>query len=262
MARYRTVKPEFWSNDQVLDLSIPARLAFIGMWNFCDDTGRHKASPKALRAEVFPGDDNMSVGAVHDLVVEMMEAGLVDEYQDAAGAYVWQVTGWHHQKIDRPGPAKYGEKPEGAPNDPRPFAERSPNARRTLAPEGKVVEGSGGEGRGTTSCAEPDKPASTLPPFIRLPLAKNGDEAEIHTRQIDDWREAYPGVDIEQALRNMRQWLIHNPTKRKTNRGIGRFITSWLAKEQDRGGSSRAPPAQKRSAVDDMAAALGMEVSK
>lgn len=37
MPRIRTIKPEYWTSEQVLDLSIPARLAFIGLWNFCDD---------------------------------------------------------------------------------------------------------------------------------------------------------------------------------------------------------------------------------
>ena len=41
--------------------------------------------------------------------------------------------------------------------------------------------------------------------------------------QIVEWVEAYPGVDIQQELRNMRQWCKHNPTKRKTSRGIGKF---------------------------------------
>ncbi len=44
MARIRTTKPEFWSSAQIIELSRDARLLFIGMWNFCDDNGRHKAS--------------------------------------------------------------------------------------------------------------------------------------------------------------------------------------------------------------------------
>ena len=91
------------------------------------------------------------------------------------------------------------------------------------------------EKRQNTACAEP-LARSTPEPVILLPLAKNGAEAEVTAEQVAEWREAYPGVDVDQALRNMRQWLIHNPTKRKTPRGIGRFITSWLAREQDRGG--------------------------
>ena len=35
----------------------------------------------------------------------------------------------------------------------------------------------------------------------------------------------------------MKGWLDANPTKRKTSRGIKRFVNSWLAKEQDKGGA-------------------------
>ena len=41
MARIRTIKPEFWTSEQVVDCSPTARLLFIGLWNFCDDGGVH-----------------------------------------------------------------------------------------------------------------------------------------------------------------------------------------------------------------------------
>lgn len=39
-----------------------------------------------------------------------------------------------------------------------------------------------------------------------------------------------------QELRKMRGWLDANPTKRKTSRGIRRFVNSWLSRSQDEGG--------------------------
>lgn len=46
----------------------------------------------------------------------------------------------------------------------------------------------------------------------------------------------YPNVDVKQQFNEMRSWCLSNPTKRKTPRGIKRFINSWLAREQDKGG--------------------------
>ena len=57
MARIRTVKPEFWTSSQIVECSPIARLAFIGMWNFCDDRGIHVADFRRLKMEVFPGDE-------------------------------------------------------------------------------------------------------------------------------------------------------------------------------------------------------------
>lgn len=82
-------------------------------------------------------------------------------------------------------------------------------------------------------CAEPE-PVST-PPVIELPL-NDGDLYPISQEQCQEWAGLYPAVDVIQQLRQMRGWLDSNPTRRKTKRGIGRFITNWLAREQDKGG--------------------------
>jgi len=51
------------------------------------------------------------------------------------------------------------------------------------------------------------------------------------------WKDAYPAVDIDQELRKMREWLIANPSKKKTN--YRKFINNWLSKTQDQGGSQK-----------------------
>jgi hypothetical protein len=101
MARIRTVKPEFWASEQVMELTPLARLAFIGMWNFCDDGGVHPASAKTLKAEVFPSDD-LTADVIVSLIGEMVTQGLVMEFE-AEGKRYWHVTGWaKHQRIDKP----------------------------------------------------------------------------------------------------------------------------------------------------------------
>lgn len=140
MARIRTIKPEFWTSEQIMECSPTARLLFIGLWNFCDDGGNHPASAKTIKAEVFPGDD-IGIDAVSALVGELAAQGLMIEYE-AAGKRYWHVTGWHHQKIDKP-TAKYPEPPENLLS----LTERSPSNRRAIAerspPERKGEEGKG-----------------------------------------------------------------------------------------------------------------------
>lgn len=71
--------------------------------------------------------------------------------------------------------------------------------------------------------------------MITLPL-NDGSEWPVGADLAGQWRELYPAVDVEQALRSMRGWLLANRTRRKTARGIERFAAAWLAREQDRGG--------------------------
>ncbi len=124
MARIRTIKPEFWSNEQVMDCSPMARLLFIGIWNFCDDGGNHPASSKTLKAEIFPGDDITST-SIQELLDELESNGLIALYA-ALDKSFWHVTGWIHQKIDKP-TIKYPAFPTGKSETPRlPIVESSP----------------------------------------------------------------------------------------------------------------------------------------
>ena len=75
---------------------------------------------------------------------------------------------------------------------------------------------------------------SSAPLVILLPL-NDKTEYPVEKEQTEQWTELYPSVDVIQELRNMRGWLLSNPNKRKTKRGIQNFITSWLSREQDKG---------------------------
>ena len=61
-----------------------------------------------------------------------------------------------------------------------------------------------------------------------LPI--QGGEYEISDRFISELKKAYPDLDIEGEINKMRVWLIANPSKMKTKRGITRFINSWLSR--------------------------------
>ena len=60
---------------------------------------------------------------------------------------------------------------------------------------------------------------------------KNGDLFEIQPELIQVYKKAYPLVDIDKQLAIMAAWCISNPAKRKTKRGILRFVNSWLANQ-------------------------------
>lgn len=119
MARIRSIKPEFWTSAQVMAVSRNARLLFIGIWNFADDGGRCPNSAKSIRAQVFPGDDDVSTENVRRWIDELSTNGLLRQYE-VDGATFLQVTGWHHQKIDRPRPSRL---------PPPPLVDHSTNAR-------------------------------------------------------------------------------------------------------------------------------------
>lgn len=96
MARIRTVKPEFWRDEKIVTLKNKAAgYFFIGLWNFCDDEGKFQNSPKQLSLEMpmFRPRD------IRTYLVELEKRGLL---MFSACSTWGLVTGWRHQKIDRP----------------------------------------------------------------------------------------------------------------------------------------------------------------
>ena len=59
----------------------------------------------------------------------------------------------------------------------------------------------------------------------------------IKEKDIKRWEQTYPACDIKQELLYMADWLISNPSKKKSN--YARFISNWLRKQQDQGGTKR-----------------------
>lgn len=71
------------------------------------------------------------------------------------------------------------------------------------------------------------------PLVIQLPL-NDKSVYDVTQSMIDEYAELYPNVDMLNEFRKMKGWLIANPKKRKTKRGIARFINNWLSIEQDK----------------------------
>ena len=67
------------------------------------------------------------------------------------------------------------------------------------------------------------------------PLILNDNTEWLPTvKEYEEYKTLYPNVDIETQFRKMRGWLNGNPAKRKTRKGITRFVNNWLSNEQDK----------------------------
>jgi len=86
-------------------------------------------------------------------------------------------------------------------------------------------------------CTELESSSSMPTKKAAITLTLNDkSEYPLFDKDIAAWKELYPNVDILQELRKMKGWLNSNPTRRKTKKGILKFVNAWLAKEQDKGG--------------------------
>ncbi len=66
-----------------------------------------------------------------------------------------------------------------------------------------------------------------------LPL-KDGTMYEVTQAELDHWQSVFPYVDVPQQFRSMTAWLEASTERRKTRRGIKRFIVSWLSRRADK----------------------------
>lgn len=112
MARIRSLKPELWLSPQVMNLSHPARLLFIGLITQADDEGRGPADIRRLKAAIFPGDD-VTTAQVTEWLKELVDNLLITLYAVQQSGQLFQLPTWHlHQAINRPRPSTYPP-PEG-----------------------------------------------------------------------------------------------------------------------------------------------------
>lgn len=98
--KIRTIKPEFWVDQKISKLPIPARLLYIGLWNFADDNGVFRAHPALIKSSIFPYDDSLRVGEVGKWLDALVEARMVEPFSYEGESFAKIRTFRSHQKVD------------------------------------------------------------------------------------------------------------------------------------------------------------------
>lgn len=111
--RARNLKPGFFTNEQLAECSIAARLLFAGLWCMADREGRLEYRPKRIKMSVFPADEI----AVEPLLHELLGATLLLKYEVQGNTYAWIPTFAKHQ---RPHPKEVASTLPPYPGDTQP----------------------------------------------------------------------------------------------------------------------------------------------
>ena len=136
MARIRTIKPDFFTSEDIVLLSPLARLFYIALWCEADKEGRFAWKPKTFKLRYFPGD-NCDIDALAD---ELLNARLVMLYEGATLAYIPSFG--KHQHINPRESASVLPDPNTAPKRTR--------APRVADASPRVEDAQGGrEGKGS-----------------------------------------------------------------------------------------------------------------
>jgi len=101
----------------------------------------------------------------------------------------------------------------------------------------------------------PSSPDAESPVF-QIPLADKTNY-DVTQKDIDKWQDVFPAVCILAELKRIALWCDDNPTKKKTRRGVNKFISAWLERTQNRGGNGNGfLPKQKKDDRDELKAPL------
>jgi hypothetical protein len=122
MARIRSVKPEFWSDQRLATRSRDARLLYIALWNFADERARMVGDPRQVKGLCLPMDDDLGPKEIDVLLDELAEIGRVVRYTVDGEMFLFLPHLSKHQRLDSAQDSRFPEPPD---YDPAPTPQKS-----------------------------------------------------------------------------------------------------------------------------------------
>lgn len=216
----RILKESICRSEEIDSLSWFEEVLFYRLIVTCDDYGRYDGRAKVIKGTCFPLKD-ITEKDIDKALSKLSAVGLVKIYEIQEKPYLQLITWGEHQRIR---------------NQKSKYPEYDPKCDILLTIDSKRQQ----EQANDSNC-EQNQSEQAEPPVITL-LLNTGEEYGVTQSNVCEWSELYPAVDIMQCLRNMKGWLLANKSKRKTIRGINKFIITWLQNEQDKGGTRGYKP--------------------
>lgn len=229
MASGRILKHQISVSEQVNDLSIHSALLFTWMITHADDFGRMYGSARKIKALVVPMRDDLTIKKVEECLNEIVKANLIQRYEIEGNFYI-QFPSWeeHQSGLHKRTKSRFPELNEEY------FQEIPGNSGLTEQNRTEQEE---------NICSEKNN-SEQVKIFIELPVNEKNRTHQVTELDLSRYQELYPAVDIPQELRNVLGWLNGNVAKRKTANGMERFLNSWFARQQNKGGTVGFVPQQ------------------
>jgi len=251
--RIRSIRPEFWTSEDIKALAWDSRLIFIGLWSYVDDNGVGRDVEKLITGALFPLEDDPrdTLAKVSRALATLSERGMVSRYTVEDKPYL-HITSWAtHQRIDKAAKSRY-PLPTCENADPRDTLATPSRDLREGSPIGEGEKGRRGEGEKRLSLApEVDLPDEdddeVIQPKrreIRLPASWAPTAAHIKFA-------AERNVSIEDAVEGFRNHATtHDRHAASWNGAFHSWLVKAAPKATPRTGSSiwdRKPPVRSAS---------------
>lgn len=128
MARIRSLKPEFWADEDLADLPRDARLLYMGLWNLSDEHSRLRGDARYVKGQLFPYDADLDAESIDKLIQLLIEAGKVRRYDSSGRSYLFLPNLSKHNRLE---PHKVDSKLPAPPELSQPAIRTDESARGT-----------------------------------------------------------------------------------------------------------------------------------
>lgn len=253
---YRTIDTHLWNDQEVRKLPPPAKLLFLYL---ITNPHSHVGGIYYLPDVVILHETGLKPEALNTLWDTLSRVGL--SRRDQENEVIWvvnmlryqgngakifrsvanQLRTLHNSSLIEDFLVKY-------PEVKRVFRHRVSKGYPKLARVGiqeQEQEQDNREEAKASSCSEPDKPASEQPvtypafPVIGSRQSKRGGKTWLLSdARIDELAQAFPGIDVRAESRKAFGWIVANANRRKTARGMPRFLWGWMERAQNRSGGN------------------------
>lgn len=153
MARKRLISPEIWESQSFGELTILAKILFIGMISQADDDGKGILSAQFLKSRILPYDE-VRVAEV-DKALKEIGHKTSTRYYEVEGKNYYIFENWKKwQMINRPTPSKLPDPPEitwgkgGELRSEDLLTDNSLNTHGILTDNSRLIERKGKEKKG------------------------------------------------------------------------------------------------------------------
>lgn len=254
MAERRMFSKTIVDSDAFLDMPLSTQALYFHLSMRADDDG-FLNNAKKIQKIIGASDDDLKLLIIKRFVIAFDDGIIVVKH--------WRMN--NYLRKDRYTPTVYQEefkmlgiKDNGAYTLLDTAGIPDGNQCVTRLPQVSIGKDSIDKDSINTICQELEAPDRKK--AISLTL-NDKSEYWIYGDQVEQWSQLFPAVDVMQELRKMKSWLDSNPSRRKTKKGILRFVNGWLSKEQDKGRVEHSKPVKdnnnfehRRYSVDMLAA--------
>ena len=232
MARIRTIKPEFFQDEDLAKLEPLDRIAFEGLWCYADKAGRLEDRPHRLKVQILPYDT-----VDFDVILDRLsKAKFIIRYKIDSQKYIQIRTFLRHQRPHHTEPESIIPEHNGCET----VTQRLSSRRK--GKEGKGKEGKGKEEYvgGVLNSVQPAP--IPLDPAIEVALTESPhfltlkeEKFRPYWRSMQQAYRQYTWLDIPGEIRKAESWIEANPERCPTVKGLNRFFRNWIERAVNMG---------------------------